>query len=196
MNARPQLARLAGRFLLVLGCVVLTYAAGSVAYAEAYQQYQSWKFDYSVDALSRVELTVPSAEARLNDGDVIGRLEIPRLGISVMVFHGVEEESLGVGAGHVPGTPLPGDDGNSTIAAHRDTFFRKLEGIRSGDHIQFSTLRGTFDYVVNSLETVDPADTRVMESHGRKELTLITCYPFHFVGSAPKRFIVHADPEK
>ena len=111
-----------------------------------------------------------------------------------MVFHGVEEDTLAVGAGHVPGTPLPGAEGNSAIAAHRDTFFRKLEGIRSGDRIQFSTMRGTFDYVVNATETVDPEDTWVMESRGRQELTLITCYPFRFVGSAPKRFIVHAKP--
>jgi sortase A len=124
----------------------------------------------------------------------MGRLEIPSIGISVMVLHGTEDATLAIGAGHVPGTPSPGGDGNLVIAAHRDTFFRRLDGIRPGDRLRILTLGHTYDYVVLSTETVDPEDTRVMESHGRLELTLITCYPFHFVGAAPKRFIVHAEP--
>src|SRR5205823_5332873 len=80
------------------------------------------------------------------------------------------------------------------LAGHRDTFFRKLQGIRAGDRIQFSTVRTKFDYVVQSTEIVEPDDTRPMESHGYKELTLISCFPFYFVGSAPHRFIVHAIP--
>ena len=195
MIGRTPLVRFAGRFCFVLGFLVFAYVAGSVAYADAYQRYQSWRFDRSINALSPAELEVFVAEPpALNDGDLIGRLSIPRMGISVMVFHGVEEDTLGIGAGHVPGTPLPGAEGNSAIAAHRDTFFRTLEGIRSGDLIQFSTVRGIYNYVVNATETVAPEDTWVMESRGRQELTLITCYPFHFLGSAPKRFIVHAKP--
>src|SRR6185369_1735459 len=123
-----------------------------------------------------------------------GKLEIPRIGISVMVLQGMEESTLVVGAGHVPGTPLPGADGNIAIAAHRDTFFRKLEGIRPGDIIQFTTVRGTYKYVAGSTEIADPEDTSSMEGHGQPELTLITCFPFYFVGAAPKRFIVHALP--
>ena len=100
--------------------------------------------------------------------------------------------TLIAGAGHVPGTLLPG--GNVVIAAHRDTFFRKLEGILPGDRVQVATLRRTYEYVVSSSEVVDPEDTQVMESRACRELTLITCYPFYFVGAAPKRFIVHARP--
>ena len=85
-------------------------------------------------------------------------------------------------------------DGNSAIAGHRDTFFRKLEGIRAGDRIRFSTVNRTAEFVVDSTEIVEPEDTEVMESRGYPELTLITCYPFYFVGSAPHRFIVHAHP--
>ncbi len=124
----------------------------------------------------------------------MGRLEIPRLGISVMVLHGTEDATLTLAAGHVPGTPSPGGDGNVVIAAHRDTFFRKLEGVQAGDRIRILTVGHTYEYMVDSTETVDPEDTQVMESRGRRELTLITCYPFYFVGSAPKRFIVHARP--
>ena len=113
-----------------------------------------------------------------------------------MVLQGVEEDTLHLGAGHVPGTPLPGREGNSVIAGHRDTFFRKLEGIRPGDSVQFSTVRGTAEYVVESTEIVEPDETRVMESRGIRELTLISCYPFYFVGAAPHRFIVHALPAR
>jgi sortase A len=113
-----------------------------------------------------------------------------------MVLQGVEENTLLLGAGHVPGTPLPSREGNSVIAGHRDTFFRKLEGIRPGDSVRFSTVRWTSDYVVESTEIVEPDETRVMESRGIAELTLISCYPFYFVGAAPHRFIVHAIPAR
>ena len=126
-------------------------------------------------------------------GDPVGKLEVPRIGISVIGMEtGTERGTLIAGAGHVPGTPLPG--GNVVIAAHRDTFFRKLEGILPGDRVQVATLRRTYEYVVSSSEVVDPEDIQVMESRARRELTLITCYPFYFVGAAPKRFIVHARP--
>ena len=218
---RSSLMLFAQRLFLGVGSVVLGYAGVTVAYAELYQRYQSWKFEHQIGTL---ELTKAAADERapiqarreaqarqraasrlgatlnrtiaesveLSDGDVIGKLEIPQIGLSVMVLQGVKEEILRLGAGHVPGTPLPGADGNSAIAAHRDTFFRKLKRIRTGDRIQFLTVRGTAQYIVDSTEIVEPADTRVMESRGRPELTLISCYPFYFVGSAPHRFIVHA----
>jgi sortase A len=132
----------------------------------------------------------------LREGDVVGKLDVPRIGISVMVLQGIGKHTLIAGAGHVPGTPLPGAEGNAAIAAHRDTFFRKLEAILPGDSIQVATEGGTYDYVVHSTEVVDPEDTRVMESRSHTELTLITCYPFYFVGAAPKRFVVHALPTK
>jgi sortase A len=210
---RSSLMRFAQRFFLGVGFVMLAYAGGTIAYAELYQRYQSWKFEHQIGTLEPTKSTVDerlrmqaplgvtietavAESADLSEGDVIGKLEIPQIGISVMVFHGVKEQTLRAGAGHVPGTPLPGADGNSAIAAHRDTFFRKLKRIRAGDRIQFLTVRGTAQYVVDSTEIVEPADTRVMESRGRPELTLISCYPFYFVGSAPRRFIVHATRTK
>jgi LPXTG-site transpeptidase (sortase) family protein len=141
-----------------------------------------------------IKAAIVEEPAGLREGDVIGKLEVPRIGISVIVLQGIENHTLIVGAGHIPGTPLPGADGNVAIAAHRDTFFRKLEGIIAGDRIDFATVRRTYEYVVDSTEIVDPEDTQAMESRARPELTLITCYPFYFVGAAPKRFIVHAQP--
>ena len=188
--------RIAQRLFLGAGFVMLAYAGGTVAYASIYQQYQSWKFDKAVTAPRVTKVAIVEEAVDLREGVVVGKLLIPRIGISVMVLHGMEEATLVAGAGHVPGTPLAGVEGNFVIAAHRDTFFRKLEGIVPGDRIQFATARRTYEYVVDSSEIVDPEDTRPMESRARPELTLITCYPFYFVGSAPKRFIVHAHPQK
>jgi sortase A len=175
--------------------VLLAWTGGTIAYAGIYQRYQSWKFAQEVAAPGVIEAAPSDPDMmELREGDVIGKLGIPRIGFSVMILQGMDEATLLLGAGHVPGTPLPGVEGNVVFAAHRDTFFRKLEGIRPGDSIQFSTVRRTYEYIVESSEVVDPEDTRSMESRAREELTLITCYPFYFVGAAPKRFIVHARP--
>jgi len=198
--------RFAQRLFLWVGVAALAYAGGTAAYAGIYQRYQSWKFERArMSAIERnlkQEVAVPQIikaaiveeAVDLREGDVVGRLEVSRIGISVIVLQGIDEDTLISGAGHVPGTPLPGAEGNVAIAAHRDTFFRKLQGIRPGDSIQVATVRRTYEYVVDSTEIVDPEDTQVMESRARPELTLITCYPFYFVGAAPKRFIVHARP--
>jgi len=180
---RPSIRRVAPRLLVWIGLALLASAGGTAAYAAAYQRYQSWVFDRD-DA--------PTDTAPPGRGDIVGRLEVPRLGISVMVLQGVDERLLTVGAGHVPGTSLPGGNGNVAIAAHRDTYFRALEGIRRGDGIRVTTRRGTYEYVVDSTRIVDPTDTTVLASRARPELTLITCYPFYFVGAAPQRFIVRA----
>ena len=180
------------RLLLWLGFAAILGAGGTAVYADISQRYQSWKFDQDTAALETVVFVKNAVD--LKEGDRIGRLEIPRIGMAVMVLQGTEEATLVAGAGHVPGTPSPGGDGNVVIAAHRDTFFRKLEAIEPGDRIRITTLRGSYEYVVDSMETVDPDDTSVMESRDRSELTLITCFPFYYVGSAPKRFIVHARP--
>jgi sortase A len=182
------------RLFLWFGVIVLIYAGGTALYAGVYQRYQSWKFVSAFTASDYNRIVVSNRGVDLREGDVVGRLAIPEVGISVMVFQGTEEDTLRGGAGHVPGTPLPGAGGNVAIAAHRDTYFRKLEGVRVGDKIEVATLRQTFDYVVESTEIVDPQDTRVIESRDHPELTLITCFPFYFVGSAPRRFIVHARP--
>jgi sortase A len=206
VNLHSSLLRFAHRLFLWLGVAILVYAGGTAAYAVFYQRYESWKFEralvtgtardfeHEVAAPEVVKAAIAEEAAGLREGDVVGKLEVHRIGISVMVLQGIADDTLIVGAGHVPGTPLPGADGNVAIAAHRDTVFRKLEGITVGDSIQFVSVRGTYEYVVDSTETVDPEDTQVMESRARPELTLITCYPFYFVGAAPKRFIVHAQP--
>lgn len=123
---------------------------------------------------------------------VIGRLEIPRLNLAVMVREGADESTLSRAVGHIPGTALPGNVGNVGLAGHRDTFFRALRNIRGDDTIELQTTAGTYRYIVKSTRIVTPRDVSVLEASGGETLTLVTCYPFYYVGSAPKRFIVHA----
>jgi sortase A len=127
----------------------------------------------------------------LEDG-VVGLLEIPRLGITTPVVSGDDDEALEIAVGHLPDTPLPWEPGNSAVAAHRDGIFRPLENVRKGDRVIVRTTRGDFEYQVQNTQIVPPTDLSVLEPLGDDALTLITCYPFNYIGSAPKRFIVHA----
>jgi sortase A len=138
--------------------------------------------------LAAIPTAVPAAEA----GSLIGRIEIPRLLLSVVVVEGVDKTSLRRAVGHIPRTALPGAAGNVGLAGHRDTFFRPLKDVKIGDEIQVSTLNGTFKYEVVSLRIVDPENVGVLAPSGENVLTLVTCYPFYFVGPAPKRWIVRA----
>jgi len=126
-------------------------------------------------------------------GALVGRIEIPRLGVSAIVLEGVDSKTLRRGVGHIPETPLPGSGGNVGLAAHRDSFFRGLKDIRKNDIIQVRTLEGDFRYRVEWTQIVKPEDTEVLDDGPVPALTLVTCYPFYYVGSAPKRFIVHAN---
>jgi sortase A len=134
----------------------------------------------------------PSERPEPEEGEPLGRLEAPRLGLSVMVSQGVSNRTLRRSAGHIPGTALPGELGNVGIAGHRDTFFRPLKEIRKNDTLTLTTLEGTYQYVVDSTEIVAPDNVKVLDPTDRPILTLVTCYPFYYVGSAPKRFIVQA----
>lgn len=131
----------------------------------------------------------PAAE----DGELVGRISIPRVDVSAIVLEGVDKKTLRRGAGHIPATALPAEDeGNVGIAAHRDSFFRGLKNIREDDTIELTTLDGTFRYKVEWTKIVQPTDVSVLAPTDEPALTLVTCYPFYFVGSAPQRFIVRA----
>lgn len=134
---------------------------------------------------------VPSVRHEL--GQPIGVLEIPRLGLSSVVIEGDETAALLLGVGHLADTPLPWKTGNSVLAAHRDTFFRPLAGIRRYDRIRFSTDQGELEYVVDGTRIVSPTDVDVLKPTSTSRLTLITCYPFDYIGPAPMRFVVTAE---
>jgi sortase A len=120
-------------------------------------------------------------------------LEIPRLGLSAPVVEGDDADALRGAAGHLPDTPHPWENGNSAIAAHRDGLFRPLRRIRVGDEVRVQTVHGPIRYKVRDTRIVEPTDLSVLQPTRGATLTLITCYPFNYVGAAPQRFIVHAD---
>lgn len=132
-------------------------------------------------------------------GSIIGRLTIGRLNLSAVVRQGVDDKTLSEAVGHVPSTALPGEAGNFAIAAHRDTLFRALKDIQKGDLVTFQSPTGLFNYQVSATRIVQPTDVSVLRPDGGgliekpgKLLTMITCYPFYYVGSAPRRFVVEA----
>lgn len=124
---------------------------------------------------------------------LLGRLEIPSIQLTVMVREGVDTASLRKAAGHLPSSPLPGEPGNVVVLGHRDTFFRPLRGIAQGDAIRVKTRSGSFQYVVDSIQVVPPEQSLAFqEDVSAESMTLITCFPFDYVGPAPRRFVVRA----
>ena len=125
-------------------------------------------------------------------GPAIAVLRIPKIGLEVPVFEGTRDPSLDLGVGHIEGTPVPGTSGNVGIAGHRDGFFRGLKDIAVGDAIEMETPSRTLRYTVESLTLVEPDDTWVLDDTPSGYLSLVTCYPFYYSGSAPHRYIVRA----
>ena len=181
MNAKA-LRRTAGRFFLVAG--LATLLCSGFVWAGA-----------NYDKTSRVNAPLPAFDTMEvpDRGRTLGLLEVPRLGLSTIVVEGDDQYSLLVGAGHLPETPLPWRDGNSVVAGHRDTDFRPLRKIREGDVIRFQTADTTIEYVVRETLIVEPTDLTSLRPTVRSVLTLITCYPFSYIGPAPKRFVVRAE---
>jgi sortase A len=122
----------------------------------------------------------------------LGVLRIPKSHIEAPIFEGADDLTLNKGVGLIPGTDPIGSGGNTGIAGHRDGFFRGLKDIKVGDRIEIETATKPVEYVVDRLVIVDPQDVSVLQDRGQPVLTLVTCYPFYVLGSAPKRFIVEA----
>ena len=130
---------------------------------------------------------------RPSETTTVGRIEIPAVGLATRVLEGSNARTLWLAVGHIPGTALPGPTGNVGLAGHRNTFFGPLRRIRVGDEIRFTTVAGTFKYRVISLRIVLPNAIEVLNATQLPTLTLVTCYPFDFIGTAPQRLIVHAE---
>ena len=193
---RAKAWRLGQSLLLIAGLLALGFAAYSYAARYVYQAYENREFDRALLA-HRVAPSVPHASAEhpstASPRLLIGRIAIPRLGISAMVKEGIDDRTLGLAVGHIPSTAMPGETGNVGLAAHRDNLFRNLKDVERGDEITLTTLDNTYIYRVASFTVVQPEDISVLAPNaGERTLTLVTCYPFYFVGHAPKRFVVRA----
>jgi sortase A len=187
-----RISRWTQRVLLAGGVLLLAYCAYVLVDARIFQQGERRELERLLTVRQEtnggVRQTVPSAAAGL-----IGRIEIPRLGLSAIVMEGIGAKTLRRAVGHIPGTALPGQPGNVGISGHRDTFFRPLRNIRQNDIITLTTWLGEFRYRVVSTRVVHPDNVAVLDPGNSEVLTLVTCYPFYFVGPAPNRFIVRAE---
>jgi sortase A len=180
------LLRFAESFLLFVGIAGIAVWGWSRLREKLAQHQDSKEFDYST-------LTPGKQPPRaVPDNAVIGRILIPRLRFRAMVRQGTSARTLDVAVGHIPGTAFPGDTGNVAMAAHRDTLFRALRDIQNDDLIEFETERGSYRYTVEGTQIVKPENVGVLKAGSSNELTLVTCYPFDYIGSAPERFIVKA----
>jgi sortase A len=193
--------------LLLIGVLCLGYYVYVSIEARLYQEIENRELDSILASApppptppgiiprspsSAPRMPPPVPRPRPSPGSALGRIEIPRLGVSAIIRVGSDARTLRLAVGHIPGTAFPGEAGNIGLAGHRDTFFRRLQNIRASDDIRIVTTSGTFAFRVNMTEVVSPKDTSVLRPTRTSTLTLVTCYPFTYIGSAPQRFIVRA----
>jgi len=185
------------RGLLLLGVLCIGASAAVRLEAAHYQRGMQHHLDVLLSRRAAGD-TIADANRPAVEGDrddrsaLVGRIEIPRLGLDAVVAEGVDRGTLRRAVGHLPGTALPGAPGRTVLAGHRDTFFRPLEAVRAGDRLRMTTLEGRFDYEVDEVLVVEPDRVDLVAPSAAPTLTLVTCYPFHYIGPAPRRFIVNA----
>lgn len=172
---RSDPRRIVSTVVLVVGGVLCTFVTTSYA----------WMYVEQKKLLHEFKTQQPA-------GEVLTKLSIPRIGLRAVVIEGTSSRSLLLGPGHMTGSAIPGTDGNSVIAGHRDTFFRHLQTLRIGDAIYVLRTGKRFHYVVFGKRVVQANDISVLRASKGSELTLITCYPTHFIGPAPQRLIIVA----
>jgi len=178
----------------MLGYYVVVAAAATYYQARSREQFQIARAGVVKREASspdpRLSLHSP---LRMGSGlNLLGRLDVPRIGLSAMVADGTSSRVLRLAVGHVSGTAVPWSSGNVALAAHRDTFFRRLGELHPGDVIRMTVPGSEYRYQVVFTGIVSPSETWVLEPATGQTLTLITCYPFHFIGAAPNRFVVRA----
>ena len=199
------------RFLLISGLLMLGIYLGVRIHAAFFSRHEVPKFespqpvvqepaagfvfaakepDFTLWSAKRIELYKKSLAAQL--APAVALLRIPTLYLEVPVLEGTDDLSLDRAVGLIAGTARPGEDGNIGIAGHRDGFFRGLKDIQEGARIELVTARGTYTYTTDRVTLVTPDDVSVLAPRPRPSITLVTCYPFYFVGSAPRRYIVQA----
>jgi sortase A len=196
--------------LLAVGSVLLVVYAAARIHGEAGRRAGLRQFASLEKGVHRASLTLPSPSAvddrlwsakrivsfreslRQSQAPPIAVLRIPRIGLEVPVLEGTDELNLNRGVGRIEGTSVPGGGGNLGIAGHRDGFFRGLKDVARGDAITLETLSGPETYVIDSIKIVAPDDVSVLDPTTQPVLTLVTCFPFYFVGDAPERYIVRA----
>jgi sortase A len=175
---------------MLTGMLALAFVAATLFNARLFQNAANKTLEAQIHAAEQHK-SVRTNNA-VKEGDVLGRIKIPKIALSVAVLQGTTNKTLRLGAGHIEGTALPGESGNIGIAGHRDTFFRGLKNLHKGDKILFETVSGTDIYEVDWIQITAPSDGGIVSPTTESSLTLVTCYPFRYIGAAPERYIVHA----
>ncbi len=182
------------RLLWVLALASLGWCVWTVVESRRYQSSHRAQFPAAPSPKPAPAPAAPAPPPRtIPEGAAVGRIDIPRLGVSAVIAEGEKEATLRLAVGHIPGTAFPGEGGNVGLAGHRDSFFRPLARIRLHDEIRLTGDGGASAlYRVDSIAVVEPAEVGVLAPGPRPSVTLVTCYPFRYVGAAPKRFVVRA----
>jgi sortase A len=191
LTALPML-RAAERALFAIGaCCLAVFAAAQVS-AWRFARTEGTRLE-SLLADGGGTLSAGRARAAARPGRAFGRLEFPRRGYSALVAEGVDDETLRLAVGHIPGTAFPGESGNVALAGHRDSFFSVLKDVRPDEEVRFRTPDGVFSYRIEWRSVLEPSRTDVVAGKGGAPvLTLVTCYPFGYLGNAPLRYVVRA----
>ncbi|PYX80637.1 MAG: hypothetical protein DMG66_02580 [Acidobacteria bacterium] len=181
---RQPRRQLLSQLFVIAGLGLLTYVLIQYAsmYAGQKQLQQRWAQQNSSSPVS-----TPAAS---DDG--LTRLSIPRISLDAVIVEGISYRKLAIAPGHIPGTPLPGEAGNSVISAHRDTFFRHIYELKKGDDVIVRRLGKVYTFTVTGKKITNPDDVSVMRPTTESQLTLITCYPTYYIGPAPERLVVFA----
>lgn len=193
-------------FFLVVGLVCGGVYLSACAERSWVQKNESDSFNHQLVSLiqteepdqsewskTRVKRYAETAQNPKLTESAVGRLVIPKADVEVMVLDGTGDATLDRGVGLIEGTARPGEGGNVGIAGHRDSFFRGLRHLSSGDEIELATLSGLTRYRVSEILVVEPEYVQVLDPTPDSSLTLVTCYPFYHIGSAPQRYIVRAE---
>jgi len=179
-------------YLLIAGGMVLLFLGGRDVFEARVGQQEAQRAFETVNPAKPSPFLGKTQPGKVALGDAVAKMIIPRLDVELYVVEGDDSTDLRRGPGHVAGTAMPGQGGNCIIAGHRDTHFRALKDIRKGDQIILQTRRGDYTYRVQETQVVSPSNRASLKPTGDAELHLITCYPFYYLGSAPKRFVVQA----
>ncbi len=134
----------------------------------------------------------PAQQVALREGDLFGKISIPRIGLSAIIAEGIDDRTLRHAVGHFPESSSPERPGTVALAGHRDTFFRALARIRVNDLVTLETSHGKYEYQVVHTAAVSPQHVELVQNSSESDLTLVTCFPFRYIGRAPQRFIVQA----
>jgi sortase A len=192
---RKTVLRFTEDFLWVVALASIGFcsvAYGSAAIHQARQKAVLEALRANSAAPASLASASQASNSKVANNVLLGLIEIPRLDTASIVEEGVETSTLWKAVGHISGTALPGERGNAVLAAHRDTYFSGLGDLKVGDLVSFKSPTATYSYRVESMRIVEPDDTQVVAASNEPILTLVTCYPFHYIGNAPQRYVVTA----